>query len=266
MNGRPVRHLRLNVRPAVLVLFLVFWLKADAAEVFQEISEHVYPFDRDGAISLRATDGSILLYGSERAEVSIKTIKKAYSQARLKDINVDVKATAWEMVIETAITPRKRGFGLTDRSGTVDYVIVVPQTTRVAKLELVNGELFIAGLRGGTLTAHLLNGLMSIYDCFESLDLTTVNGRVELVYNWWENKKFALKISNSQGQIRTRFPPDASIGVTAQTITGVIVNDLTEQDTPNEPARSLKFVTGSNPATTCEINSTDGNIRIEKVY
>jgi len=266
MNGDRLGNVRLRTGRAILFLFLVVWHQANAAEPLEEVSEHVYPLDPDGSVSLQAMDGSVLLYGNERPEVSIKTIKKAYSQDRFKDININVKNTPKEVAIETSITPRKKGLGLIDRSGTVDYVVIVPQSSRISKIELVNGELLIAGVRGGSVTAHLVNGLMTVYDCFENADLATVNGRVELVYNWWEDKKFSLKISNSQGQIRTRFPPDASVRVMARTITGGIVNALAGQSNPSEPVRSLDFTTTANPATSCELNSTNGNIRVEKTY
>src|SRR5438105_6000642 len=123
-----LNHDRLRTGAAILLLFMIIWQRANAAEALQEVTEHVYALDPDGAISIHATDGSVLLYGSERVEVSIKTIKKAYSQDRFKDINIDVKANPKEVTIDTTISPRKEGLGLTDRSGTVDYVVIVPQT------------------------------------------------------------------------------------------------------------------------------------------
>ena len=251
---------------AIFLLFLVLCQRANAAEVLQEISEHVYPLDSGGAISIHAIDGSVLLYAGEREDVSIKTIKKAYSQDRFKNIQIDVKATPKEVALETIIAPGKTRFGLTDRSGTVDCVIIVPQTSRVTKLEMANGEVLIAGLRGGTVTAHLVNGFMTVYDCFGNLDLTTENGRLEVVYNWSEDNKFSLRLCNSQGLIRTRFPSDASVSVKARTQTGAIVNALAGQSNLSEPVRSLEFTTAADPVTTCEIRSTNGNIRIEQTY
>jgi DUF4097 and DUF4098 domain-containing protein YvlB len=86
-------------------------------------------------------------------------------------------------------------------------------------------------------------------------------------YDWWENTKFSVKLSSAHGNIRALIPSDASAGITARTGTGRIANAFeTQKEIPSEPGQALSFVIGPEPETAFEINSTSGNIRIDKTY
>jgi hypothetical protein len=256
------------LRSVVLVVALsVFVQNAIAVEIFEEIIEQKRVLDPEGTLSIRNTDGAIRVYGGNSSEISIRAIKKAYTQDRLKSIVVDVRATEKGVAIETIIPPRKSALSLSDRSGTVEYIVTVPRTIRMTKLDLVNGEVLVEGLHGGSATAHLVNGWLVAHDCFGDLDFTIVNGRLEVAYDWWENTKFSVRLSSSHGNIRALIPSDASAGIAARTGTGRIANAFEmEKEIPSEPVHSLDFATESTPETAFEINSTSGNIRIDKTY
>ncbi|HEX7515889.1 MAG TPA: hypothetical protein VF345_01240 [Chthoniobacterales bacterium] len=256
------------LRSVVLVVALsVFVQNAIAVEIYEEIVEQKRVLDPEATLSIHNTDGSIQIYGGDGPEISIQAIKKAYTSDRLKSIVVDVRATTKSVAIETIFPPKKSALSLSDRSGTVDYIVTVPYTIRITKLDLVNGEVLVEGLRGGSATAHLVNGLLAAHNCFGDLDFAIVNGRLEVVYDWWENQKFSVKLSSSHGNIRALIPSDASAGITARTGTGRIANALeTQKEIPNEPVHSLDFATEPEPETAFEINSTNGNIRIDKTY
>jgi DUF4097 and DUF4098 domain-containing protein YvlB len=254
-------------RFALLISLLLFSQSAFGAEVLEEIIEQKYAIDPDATLSVHNKDGSIRVYCGDVREISIQAIKRAYTLERLKQIVVSVNATQKSVVIETIFPPKKTGFGLSDRSGTVEYIVTVPPTIRITKLDLVNGEVLVEGLRGGSATAHLVNGLLTAHNCFGDLDFTIVNGRLEVAYDSWENTKFSVKLSSSHGNIRALIPSDASAGITARTGTGRIANALEMQkEIPSEPAHSLDFATEPTPETAFEINSTSGNIRIDKSY
>ena len=257
-----------TLRPIAVALCLIPLIRsAGAVEAVEEIVEQKYPCDPDATLSIRNTDGSVRIYGADVAEISIEAIKKAYTSERLKEIVVDVKATPKSVAIETIFPPNKNTLSLGDRSGTVEYIVTVPHTIRITKLDLVNGEVLVEGLRGGSATAHLVNGWLAAHNCFGDLDFSIVNGRLEVAYDWWENTKFSVKLSSVHGNIRALIPSDASTGITARTGTGRIANALkVQKEIPSEPVHSLEFATGPTPETAFEINSTSGNIRIDKTY
>ena len=107
---------------------------AFAVEPFEEIVEHEYSVDAVATLSVQNIDGSIRVYGADKPEIRIQAIKKAYDRERLEAIRVEVKATQNSVAVTTTFPPRKNA--LSDRSGTVDYIIVVPQTARVTDLSL----------------------------------------------------------------------------------------------------------------------------------
>jgi hypothetical protein len=260
----PQRSVR-TLAIALASLLILLAHAASAVEVLEETIEQKYVLDPDATLSISNTDGSIRIYAADTSEISIQAIKKAYISQRLEGIVVDVKATRKSIAIATTFPPRKNA--LSDRSGTVEYILVVPQTIRITQLDLVNGEVLVEGLRGGSATAHLVNGWLGCHDCFGDLDLTIENGRLDVAYDWWENQKFSAKVSSTRGNIRAIIPSDASAGITARTTTGRIANALDpKKESPSESMHSLDFATGPEPESAFEINSTSGNIRIEKSY
>jgi hypothetical protein len=254
-------------RCLITLVALLFVKGAFAVEVLEETVEQKYVLDPDGTLSIHNTDGAIRVYAGDSSLISILAIKKAYTSDRLKSILVDVRATPKSVTIETIFPAKKSALSLSDRSGTVEYIITVPHTIRITKLDLVNGEVLVEGLRGGSATAHLVSGWLAAHNCFGDLDFTIVNGRLEVAYDWWDNTKFTVKLSSSHGNIRALIPSDASAGITARTGTGRIANTLEmQQEIPSEPGQALNFATGPMPETAFEINSTSGNIRIDKTY
>jgi DUF4097 and DUF4098 domain-containing protein YvlB len=251
----------------VAAAFLFFVARACAVEIVEEIVEQKYPCDPDATLSLRNTDGSIRIYAGDVGEISIQAIKKAYTADRLKTILVDIKATRKSVAIETNPPPREASFSPRDRSGTVDYIIIVPQTTRITQLELVNGEVLVEGLRGGSATAHLVNGWLCGHNCFADLNFTIVSGRIDLAYDWWDAQKFAVKASSENASIRAYLPSDASATIAAQALAGWIANGFeTTKSARSEPTHALNFAIGTESDAAFEMKAANGNIRIDKMY
>jgi hypothetical protein len=269
--NRPFLLAKTPMFAVIAILTLAFGIGANSAfsavEILQEIIEQSHVVDPNGTLSIHDTDGSIQIYGSDSPEISILAIKKAYTQDRLKSIVVDVRATPKSIEIETTTVPKKRALSLRDRSGTVEYIVTVPQTIRITRLDLVNGEILVEGLRGGSASAHVVNGVLTAHNCFGDLDFTIVRGRLEVAYDWWDNTRFVVRLSSSHGNIRAIIPSDASAGITARTETGRIENVFElRKEIPREPVHSLEFATKPTPEATFEISSASGAIRIEKAY
>jgi hypothetical protein len=237
-----------------------------AVEPLEESVEQKYQVDGDVTLDVENIDGSIRVYAAEKPEVRIQAIKKAYNVERLRSIVVDVKATPNRIAITTTVPPRKNA--LSDRSGTVDYIIVVPQTAHVADLKLTNGEVLIEGLRpGGSATVHLVNGWIGGHNCFANLDLNVESGRLDLAYDWWENHEFAIKAFNTRGNIRALFPSDAALNLSATAPEGKIANGFqAKQASPAGVIHSVAEVTGSEAQAVVSLEARRGNIRIDKIY
>src|SRR5207237_4843135 len=128
----------------------IFANSIGAGEVLEDVVERSFPLDREGTFSLRAIDGTVEIFGSDSREVKIVATKKAFSLERLNAIVIRVDARPDAVNIETTPppTPRHR---FSDRSGTVEYTINIPQTARITRVELPNGELVMHVMRAASI-------------------------------------------------------------------------------------------------------------------
>lgn len=254
---------------ATLVLFLVSFgaiSTARAREALKEKIEQSYPVPLDGQISITNIDGSIRIYGSTLPEVNVQAIKKAYTQERLQELAVVVQQTAGGVEITTNFPPRRGFWGFSDQSGTVDYVLVVPQKIDLTKVSLINGEILLEGVRGRA-QAKLVNGRITAHNSLADLDLTVSNGGIDAFFDWWEKKAFQLSCFTQNGNIFALLPAEASLKADAETLNGNIANGFKLPKPPSDAAGakwSTTIGTESNPEVTFHLRSTNGSIKLEK--
>ena len=258
-------------RPAVSIgsaccLFLVALLSMGCGSAvdrtLEQTVEQTYPLGPTADIRIGNRDGSIRIYGAPVAEMKLKATKKAYTATRLNGIAINVTALPNSISIETKFPP-KRAAGFSDRSGTVDYVLVVPQTAQVSRLELENGEVLVEGMRGANVKAHLGSGRLFAHNSFGNLDLAVTTGNVALVYEWWEPAKFSVKANIADGNGFAFIPSDASFHLVAETPNGKIDNDFTEKEQRSgEQPTKIDILVGDGSEAGIEIRATDGNIKI----
>jgi hypothetical protein len=250
---------------AAAISLFAFACSASAVEPLEDIVDQKFEVDADVTLSVQNIDGSIRVYATEQPVVKVQAIKKAYNAERLQGILVDTKATPKSVAITTSFPPRKNV--LSDRSGTVDYIIVVPQTAKITQLDLTNGEILVQGLRsGGSAKARLVKGWMIGHNCFGNLDLAVETGRLDVAYDWWENHEFAIKALTARGGLRAIFPNDASINLSATATEGRIVNGFGEKKAGSgDIIHSVAEVIGPNPRVAVSLEALRDDIRIEKM-
>lgn len=233
-----------------------------ATQPLEEVFEHTYPSDPAAAISLTNIDGSIQIYGSAKPEIHLQVIKKAYTAARLHGISVNVSAQPNSVSIETIFPPKKK-WSFSDRSGTVDYIIVVPETARIARLELTNGEISLSGMQGGNVHVNLGNGRLFVRNCFCNVQAREVTGALLLSYDWWNPRKFSADAQIVDGNLSAVIPGDASFHLIAEAANGRIGNDFAEKEQRTGAAvRKVDSLVGESPQATIKLRAIDGNIKI----
>jgi DUF4097 and DUF4098 domain-containing protein YvlB len=253
----------IRVASMAIASCLLLGCRPDVDQTLEEVIDHVYPVEPTATLSVTNRDGSIRVYasGSETHEVRVEAIKKAYSVERLKAISVQVSAQPNAISIET-IYPPDSGIVFSDRSGTVDYVIVVPQTIRISKLELANGEVQLDGMREEA-HAQLGNGRLFAHNCFGNLDLTLKTGNLAIGYEWWEDVEFSVRATIEDGNAFAYIPTDAAFHLIAHTATGKIANDFAEKEQRRaEPVNKIDMLVEGGGKTTFQFEAEDGNIKV----
>src|SRR5881398_2237223 len=171
-----------------------------AGEVLEDVVERRFPLDPSGTFSLRAIDGTVEIFGTNSREVKIVAIKKAFSPERLNAIAIRVDARQNAVNIETTPPPAPRHH-FSDRSGTVEYTINIPQTARIARVELPNGELVIDGMRGASIAASLGSGQLVTHNCFCDQTIHVVQGGLNVFIDWMDARPFAIEAEIDDGNV-----------------------------------------------------------------
>jgi hypothetical protein len=259
----------ISLRSMVLLLGVTGALACTVAardEVLEEIVEQTYPLASNATFTLKSNDGSVRIYGHELPEMRVQAIKRAYSKERLSKIGVNVAVQPGNVSINTNYPPKPK-WGLSDRSGTVDYIIVLPWHCDLQEVELGNGEMLIDGMRGNVVHARLGNGRLFGHNCFTDLHLSIQSGGVDVAYDWWENHAIGLDTTINEGITRLFIPSDAQFRLHAETADGHIYNDFSSKEdrTPGEKVR-IDLAIGNDPNADLKVRALEGTINIRELY
>jgi hypothetical protein len=199
--------------------------RSESDPVLEETLERLYTIQSTADISIQNRDGAVLVYGSNTDEIQIHATKKAYSRTRLKEIAIDVSVQPTSVSINTKLpaTPR---WALFDRSGTVEYTLVVPATANVSQLRQDAGEVLVNGMHGRSVHAWLGDGRMFAENCFTDVDLALQRGNLAISYNWWDPGTFSVQANITRGNAWVFLPSDAAFHLVAETAHGKIGNDF----------------------------------------
>ncbi|MFL6513536.1 MAG: hypothetical protein ACJ8M1_00765 [Chthoniobacterales bacterium] len=262
MNKARSMRKRLSLLILLVCSFAVSALAGD--EVLEEIIERDYPIDRDAKFSLKNEDGSVRIYGADISQMKLQAIKKAYTRDRLGRIEVQVAVQPGEVKIDTSY-PDKQKWGLSDRSGTVDYVIILPWFCDVQKIDLGTGELLIEGMRGNEVHARLGNGRLFGHNCFTDMHLSLGTGGLDVAYDWWETHDIGLDTNVSDGGTRVFIPGEAQFRVHAQTAKGQVMTDFAQrEDRAEDSLTRLDLTVGTTPNAAMNLKAADGSIKIKE--
>ena len=249
-----------------LGLFAISFQICRAAPILEETIEKSYPISTTASVSIQNTDGSIWVYGADITELRVQAIKRAYTAERLREITVNISVQSGQVSIDTQYPPKPK-WGLSDRSGTVDYVIVLPWTCNISRLDLTNGEVLVEGMRGDEVHANLANGRLYGHNCFTDLHVAVANGGLDVGYDWWETHKFLLDARIENGNARAFIPGDAAFHLLAASVNGKVASDFTEKENRKAGGqRKIDMLVGGESPTEIKIHATNGNIKVAETY
>lgn len=230
--------------------------------ILEETFERSYTVEPTAKVTVKNGDGAIFLYGSNVNEVRVQAVKRAYTRERLKQIAVNVSVQPRSISIETRF-PKKPKWGFFDRSGTVNYTIVVPASATLSRLELDNGEVLVNGMYSANMHARLGKGQMFIHNCFGNIDLATGSGTLTLAYEWWEQRKFTIQANMDRGNAWAFLPPEVVCHLVAETGDGKVASDFgrIRERGANEIAKIDTLIHGAGDSA-ITIRAREGNIKI----
>lgn len=250
---------------AIAILVLAATCGLSAGEVLEDTIERIVPLGPGGTFSLRNIDGTAQIYGSDENNVKIFAVKKAFSPERLNAIQIRIEARSDTVTIETSAPP-KSGSGLSDRSGTVDYIISLPKTARIESVEVPNGELLIDGMSGSKIEASLGNGRLTTHNSFCDQAVRVRSGGLDIFFDWSEDKTITIDATIDDGNARAVIPSDASFEFDAHSEHGHVASDFT--DVENRKRGGVSEVhekIGQAPESKLKLRAINGNIRLSEL-
>ena len=251
---------------AVLSVFggVLFANGVTAGEVLEDVVERRFPLDPSGTFSLRAIDGTVEIFGTDSQEVKIVAVKKAFSPERLNAIAIRVDARQDVVNIETTPPPAP-GHHFLDRSGTVEYTINIPQTARIARVELPNGNLVIDGMRGASIAANLGSGQLVTHNCFCDQTIHVNQGALNVFFDWMEERPISIEAGIENGNMVARLPTDAGFHLQAVAKEGHVSNDFSPMENRKGDDSEINEVIGNDATTKLSFRAGEGNIHVSEV-
>ncbi len=193
---------------------------AVAAEVpYEEHFDQSFPLTANGSVSLENVNGDVTIDVWNHDEVQVQAVKRASSPELLAALKIDIDATSSRLEVETKY-PRNSSGGRMS----VEYTLMIPVGASVDSVELVNGNLRISGVQGGT-DIECVNGSIDARQLAGPISIESVNGSTDLwLDNTWGENSVSLEAVN--GSVDVYLAPGANVEVDAETVNGKISNDL----------------------------------------
>ncbi len=250
----------MNKSLGAVALFVGLGVSATAAPL-EEISDKIYPLSANGSVSVRNSEGILYIYSWMENSVRVMARKRAYAAERLKGISVEVSINGDSISIDTKCPPKPPRLSLADRSGTMDYVIFVPQKASVSA-ELTTGELIVDGVYGETVDARLTSGRMTIQNCFANTHANVGDGRLDIIYSWWEARQFSFSADIARGHVGLVVPSFGRLQIDAESGDGKIFNQFARETEPKERMGKMRTVIGDGNGAEFKLHAAHGNIAI----
>jgi DUF4097 and DUF4098 domain-containing protein YvlB len=213
----------------IAVLFLIPAAQgSDRQGSFTEEFHKVYPLTAQGRIEIENINGPVHITGWDRDEVKVDAVKSAWSQQRLDEARIEVRAEQNTVSIRTEYPDHDHTFnfggdGEHNNPARVEYTITIPRNAHLDQVKLVNGRLDVQDV-AGEVRASCVNGRIQAHNLRGPVSLETVNGELEATVDQLPSS--TLKLSSVNGRLRLTLPSDAKAELKASTISGNITNDF----------------------------------------
>jgi hypothetical protein len=231
------------------------------AESHLESYTETHPLEGHGQIRIDDTNGSISIRTWARPEVSIQVEKRAGSEERLKEIQVEIDAGPRDLSIRTIFPHHFLGWiWNSGDGGSVRLVLTVPESADLAHVTMVNGTITIDGVHG-MVDARTVNGGIKATGLGDEADLSAVNGSIQAEAAAL-GPRGRLHLTTINGSIAIRLGRDANATFSASTINGGTSCEFPIRLTEESHRRGMQGVIGTGGGS-ISATTVNGSIRLQ---
>ncbi|MEW6992342.1 DUF4097 domain-containing protein [Colwelliaceae bacterium 6441] len=230
------------------------------AEVKDKITK-TFSVDEHAEFRLNSVNGEVDIKAWDQNEIKVIAVITAKNQEARDRITVEIDKNGRGVSVETHY--RKSSTWGNNHGGSVDYSIMVPNATRLASIDLVNGSLKVDGVTG-EMNIDLVNGSIWANGLSANSEISSVNGGIEVSYQSIANDLNDISIETVNGQIELVLPETINAEVDIETMHGSIRNDFgLSVDKNMFSGKSLHGTIGSGDVRV-SIESVNGGIKLKK--
>lgn len=200
-------------------------------ETFESVFDETFVLSPGGTVSLDNINGDATIEVWDRDEVRVHAVKTASSQDLLEALKVEIAAQPASVRIDTEYPSSKRFRDEASdhdsherRHMKVEYTLTVPRSAVIDEVELVNGNLLVAGVQGG-IDASTVNGNIVVRDAAGEASLSTVNGGIEIYVDQLGGSD-EVELETVNGSIDLYLASSVSADLRAETVNGALANEL----------------------------------------
>ncbi len=248
------------IKTKIITLFTLLLSVSAYADVRDEIVKS-YNVSERAEFRLENINGEVEINGWDKNEIKITATITADNQEARDRITIDFKENGRGVSVETHY--KKSSSWKNNNSGSVDYLVMVPQQAKLAAIELVNGSLSIENV-SGEMKIDLVNGSIVAKGLMNDSDINSVNGSIEVSYQGISENLKDISIDTVNGRIELNVPAEINANVDIETMHGSIRNDFgLSADKNMFSGRNLHGTIGSGDIR-ISIESVNGGIRLLK--
>jgi DUF4097 and DUF4098 domain-containing protein YvlB len=199
----------------VLLSAVLLTLASSAGAAVTKTFQQNYPLDANGTLHLDNVNGNIEIIAWDKPEVSLEAEKKGKTDADLEKVTLEIDSSPAKLSIRTKYA--KNGwFGTVNAS--VRYKLMVPAGVRLDKIDSVNSDITVTGVRG-SVNLDTVNGRITATGLAGDARLDSVNGGLNAEYASMENVHH-VKLDSVNGRASITLPKGASARIDADSVNG----------------------------------------------
>jgi DUF4097 and DUF4098 domain-containing protein YvlB len=198
---------------------------SDHSGALTEEFHQTYPLTPDGRIELKNINGDVHISSWDRNEVKVDAVKYADTKEQLDEAKIEIDSGKDYLTIRTKYPDHDHNFnwGSHHNPASVEYTLTVPQNVRLDEINLINGALYVTGVRG-EVRASCINGRLEAQDLAGRAELSTINGRLEARFEQLAGN--SVELNSVNGSVELTIPSDSQAELEASTVSGGIENDF----------------------------------------
>ncbi len=204
--------------------------RATVTETFKQ----TYPLAADGVIHLENVNGDITITAWDKNEVSVEAEKRAKNDEELQQIKLLISSSNWDvngrstskLTIKTVYPKAHFGFlwfGGGSTNASVRYRLLVPAGARLEKIDSVNSDITVTGVRG-SVDLDTVNGRITATGLAADARLDSVNGSLDAEFASLDGVQ-KVKLDSVNGRASVVLPKGAGARIDADSVNGGVSID-----------------------------------------